>query len=194
MVFFAIIIAFPIMMEVVMSIKKLTELQDLKAKEQEILNVINTKFEQHRKATHRNIISEMRKYLEDNGFNTKYRDDNRSFDADYKGIKISATSSKDDESYFGADYVIVLVSGNKKAEISISVGRVAYPDQPHYDDFDALITDYKNNYLPALQKAAEHPVNDTHKLVFKNLSQKQVTNKIVSNASEAVEDFCSLLV
>lgn len=178
-----------------MSLQKITKLQDLKDQAKAINDVIETAFGVHRANANKAVLIEMRKHLESNGFSaTLSQGKNRGFKASYKGLNISAESSSDEEMYFGADYVIKLTSGTKSAEVSLSIGRIAYPDEPKGTDLDILINEYESEYLPALENASKQPQNNNNVLTYKVINSGLTTNKTIANGKDAIEEFTSLLV
>lgn len=176
-----------------MSLAKITELQDLKDEAEKIINVRAAKFQAHRAAALVNVLSQMKAYLAGQGFSiVDGTGPNRGFTASYKGLEIKAKASKDDEEYFGSDYLINLTSGSIKAELDISVGRGEPVSQPISKDIDAQIEDYKSRFLPELRTRENEPFNQLHTLKFK-LGVTNFQSILIKDGAEAIDKFSQYL-
>ena len=177
-----------------MSLQKLKELEDLKSQAAEILKKMKVVFSSHRASTNKNLLAEMRKHLESQGFTTTINNGkNRGFVATYKSLKITAESSPDDETYFQSDYVITLTSGSKTADLELIVSRFPVPDAPQNGDIDTLINDYKTNYLPQLESASEVSLDNNYELLLRVTNTGISNKKTIINGSHAIDEFCALL-
>lgn len=177
-----------------MSLQKLKELEDLKYQATEILTKMNVAFSNHRANTNNNLLTEMRKHLESQGFTTTIKDsNNRGFVATYKSLKITVESSRDDESYFQSDYVIKLTSGSKTADLELIVSSVAVPNAPENGDVDTLINDYKTKYLPELESASKVSLDNNYQLSLRVTNTGMSNKKNIIDGRHAIEEFCALL-
>ncbi|MEJ8324403.1 hypothetical protein WKI40_14820 [Kosakonia sacchari] len=176
-----------------MSIEKIKKLEDLKAEEKKIFEQRNKLFDKQRPDAINALLNEMAVYLKDNGFSNAFvhEEDQRSFTSSYGEILITVTSSKDSESFLGADYQINISSGKKSASISLSLNRGDRVQSPHEGNLDAKIHDYETRYLPALRALDIKQLDGSYSLTFNSMLLK--TPKSIPNGRTGMDMFFDLL-
>jgi len=136
-----------------MSLLEAKKLEDLKEQASKLYQAYYKNIDAQRLRAINTALKEMTDYLEIQGFNIALKNQpNRGFVASYKDILIEAESSRDDERFFGADYLIKF-KVNKKSEtqVSLSVKRGNQVDHPHsHGSVSDQIKDYEKRYIPAL--------------------------------------------
>ncbi|WP_312743935.1 hypothetical protein [Cedecea neteri] len=178
-----------------MSLQKLTKLQDLKNEVDGIFKIYDQKLTALKSKSIKNLLTEMRTHLEENGFKAVLREGGvMGFTATYHNIDIGVEASPVKDRYFQWDYVVTLTSGNKKAEVMGDLVRNPIPQEPKDTDIDSLIKAYEINYLPALKEFIQKDLCEQQNLTFKVTNTLAITAPTaIADGTQAIEKFSKLL-
>ncbi|WP_421505742.1 hypothetical protein [Erwinia rhapontici] len=171
-----------------MSLEKAKKLEDLKEEVNSIFSARNKLIESQRPKAIVSALKEMTDYLSSQEFNVTINNGlQRGFIATYKDIKITASASKDEETFFGADYVIDIVSGLKKRQVLLNVKRGARVNPPLGGNIDQQIADYQNRYIPAVKELDVEELNGSYILSMVEEGRGTKKEITVANGQAVIE-------
>lgn len=172
-----------------MSLGEAKKLEDLKEHANKINDAFYANVGTMRIKAVETVLNDMADYLSQQGFEVKSKQPQaRGFTATYKEITISAESSKDDESFFGADYVINVTKGKAKTQFSLSLKRGTSVNPPiGHGSLSQQISDYETRYIPQLEARDPSEIDGSFVLSVIEESRSGKTKRDLASGKDAID-------